>query len=58
MGILLVILALLGGFVFGMFCAFCCIKVNYPTAWKILLLEVKTNKRKRADAAREKEARP
>ncbi len=51
MGILLVIFALLGGFVFGMFCAFCCIKVNYPTAWKILLLEVKANKRKRADAA-------
>ena len=52
MTLLLVILALLGGFVFGMFCAFCCIKVNYPTAWRILLLEIKARKQKRADAAR------
>ena len=53
--ILLVILALLGGFAFGIWSTACTIEKHYKTAWKHLVLEVKLNKRKRADAAREKE---
>lgn len=58
MTLLLVILALLGGFVFGIYCTVLGVEKHYKTAWKILLLEIKANKQKRADAAREKEARP
>lgn len=54
MTLLLVILALLGGFVFGICCTALAIEKYYPTAWKILLLEIKANKRKRAEAARQK----
>ena len=56
MTLLLVILALLGGFAFGIWCTVCTIEKHYKTAWKNLVLEIKLNKRKRADAAREKEA--
>ncbi len=54
--LLLVILALLGGLALGICCTACAIEEYYPTAWKILLLEIKANKQKRADAARNKEA--
>lgn len=56
MTLLLVILALLGGFAFGICCTTLAIEKYYPTAWKILLLEIKANKQKRADAACDKEA--
>lgn len=58
MTLLLVILALLGGFVFGIYCAALGIKKHYKAAWLGLMWEIKANKLKRADAAREKEARP
>jgi len=58
MTLLLVILALLGGFAFGICCTTLAIEKYYPTAWKILLLEIKANKQKRADAACDKEAQP
>jgi len=56
MTLLLVILALMCSFVFGVICTACSIEKHYPTAWKILSLEIKANKQKRADAARDKEA--
>jgi len=56
MTLLLVFLALLVGFVFGICCTALGIEKYYPTAWKILSLEIKANKQKRADAARDKEA--
>lgn len=56
MTLLLVILALLGGFAFGIWCTVCTIEKHYHGAWVALVLEIKLNKRKRADAAREKEA--
>jgi len=58
MGILLVILALLGGFAFGIWSTVCTIEKHYHGAWVALVLEVKLNKQKRADAARDKEAQP
>lgn len=54
--LLLVILALLAGFVLGFWCVICTIEKHYPTAWRILGLEMANNKKKRADAARDKEA--
>lgn len=56
--LLLVILALLGGFVLGSWCVIATIEKHCPTTWRLLGLELENNKRKRADAAREKEAQP
>ena len=56
MTVLLVILALLGGFALGFWCALCAVKIEYPMAWKLLILEMQTKQQRRADAAREKEA--
>lgn len=56
MTLLLVILALLVGLHLGIWCAVCTIEKRYKVAWKHLILEIKLNKRRRADAAREKEA--
>lgn len=55
---LLVLLAMGAGFGVGICCVMLGIEKRYPTAWKILVLEIKANKQKRADAAREKEAQP
>lgn len=55
MTLLLVILALLGGFVFGVWSTVCAIEKHYKVAWKHLVLEIKLKEQKRADAAREKE---
>lgn len=54
--LLLVILALLIGFQLGIRCAVCTIEKRYKGAWKHLVLEIELNKRKRAGAARDKEA--
>ena len=54
--LLLVILALLGGFALGFWCALCAVKKEYPMAWKLLILEMQAKQQKRADAARDKEA--
>ena len=54
MTVLLVILALLVGFHLGIWCAVCTIEKRYKVAWKHLVLEIKLNKQKRADA-RQKE---
>ena len=54
--LLLVILALLVGYMFGIYCMVLGIKKHYKAAWVALMWEIKANKRKRADAAREKEA--
>ena len=56
--LLLVIIAMMCSFVLGVICTACSIEKRYPKAWEILSLEIKANKKKRADAAREKEARP
>lgn len=56
MTLLLVIIALLVGFAFGIWSTVCTIEKHYKTAWYHLILEIKDNKQKRADAAREKEA--
>ena len=56
MGILLVILSLLGGFALGFWCALCSVKMCYPMAWKLLIMEMQANQQRRADAARDKEA--
>lgn len=56
MTVLLVILALLVGFHLGIWCAVCTVEKRYKVAWKHLVLEIKLNKQKRADAARDKEA--
>lgn len=56
MTLLLVILALLGGFALGFWCALCAVKKEYQMAWKLLILEMQAKQQKRADAARDKEA--
>ena len=56
MTLLLVILALLVGFLLVGWCVICTIEKRCPTTWRILGLELENNKQKRADAAREKEA--
>lgn len=53
--LLLVIIAMMCSFVLGVICTACSIEKHYPTAWKILSLEIKAKKQKRADAARDKE---
>lgn len=53
---LLIFLALWAGFMIGVRCTIHTIKTRYPTTWALLGLEMKNNKRKRADAARDKEA--
>lgn len=59
---LLISAALIGGFVAGALLAIHetlrTIERYYPMAWKVLLLERANDKKKRADAARDKEARP
>ena len=58
MTLLLVILALLVGFFLGVWCIICAIEEHHKAAWVALKWEIAANKRKRADAARDKEARP
>ena len=58
MTLLLIILALLGDFLLGCWCTMCGIEKHCPTTWRILGLELENNKKKRADAARDKEAQP
>lgn len=58
MTLLLVILAMLCSFLLGCWCIVCAIEKHCPTTWRILGLELENNKQKRADAARDKEARP
>ena len=53
---LLLVIFLLLGFMCGIFCTTLGIEKHHPTAWRILVLEIEANKRKRADAARDKEA--
>ncbi len=53
---LLLVIFLLLGFMAGIICTTLAIEKHYPTAWKILSLEIKANKQKRADAAHDKEA--
>lgn len=55
---LLLVIFLLIGFMAGIVCTTLGIEKHYPTAWKILSMEIKANKQKRADAARDKEAQP
>lgn len=56
MTLLLAILALLGGFALGFWCALCAVKIEYPMAWNLLVLEMRAKQQRRADAARDKEA--
>lgn len=56
MTMLLIILALLGSFALGFWCALCAVKMCYPMAWKLLVLEMQANQQRRADAACNKEA--
>lgn len=53
---LLIFLALCGGWLLGVRCTIYTIKTRYPTTWALMALEMKNNERKRADAARDKEA--
>ncbi len=53
---LLIFLALCCGWLLGVCCTIYTIKNRYPTTWVLLGLEMKNNKQKRADAARDKEA--
>lgn len=55
MTMLLLILALLGGYAFGIWSTFYTIKKYYRGTWLALVLETKLNKQKRADVARQKE---
>ncbi len=45
-----------GGLVFGIWCTVRIMETRFPMTWKILVLEAKAHKQKRADAARNKEA--
>lgn len=56
MTLLLCILTMVCGFLLGVCCAVRAVEKYYPTTWKLLLLEIKTNKQKRAGAAHDKEA--
>lgn len=49
MTLLLVILALLGGFALGSWCVVCFIEKCCPTTWRILGLELENNKKKREE---------
>lgn len=54
--LLLVLLGIAAGIALGFSGCMISIEKYYPTAWKILTLENKAHKQKRADAARDKEA--
>lgn len=45
-----------GGLVSGIWCTVLVMETRFPMTWKILVLEAKAHKQKRADAARNKEA--
>lgn len=56
--LLLVLLGIAAGIALGFSGCMISVEKYYPTAWKILTLESKAHKQKRAEAARDKEARP
>ena len=53
--LLLVLLGIAVGIALGFSGCMLSIEKYYPTAWKILTLESKANKQKRAEAAQQKE---
>lgn len=55
MTLLLVILALLGGFHLGILCTIHTIKTRYPLTWAIMAEEMQYVKKERAKAARKED---